>query len=61
MDGLHGQTVSGVLNAWMVFALVDHLVRLVRRQAAGLQPIAVDRISVPEALRWLSAPNTAIP
>jgi hypothetical protein len=61
MDVLHCKTVSGVLKELMVFAIVYNLVRMVMSQAAGLQQIAVERISFLDALRWLSAPNTAIP
>jgi hypothetical protein len=61
LDVLHGKPVSGVLQEWMVLALIDNLVRLVRSQAAGLQQSAVQRISCLDALRWRSAPNTAIP
>jgi Transposase DDE domain len=61
MDVLHCKTVSGVLKELMVFAIVYNLVRMVMCQAAGLQQIEVERISFLDALRWLSAPNTAIP
>jgi hypothetical protein len=61
MDVLHGQTVPGVLQALTICALVDTLVRLVMCQSAGLQQIEVERISVLEALRWRSAPDTSMP
>jgi hypothetical protein len=61
MDVLHCKTVSGVLKELMVFALVYNLVRMVMSQAAGLQQLAVERISFLDALRWLSAPSTSRP
>jgi Transposase DDE domain len=61
MDVLHCQTVPGVLKELTIFAIVDNLVRLVMCQAAGLQPIEVERISFRDALRWLSAPSTERP
>jgi hypothetical protein len=61
MDVLHGQTVPGVLKALTVFAIVDHLVRMVMCPSARLQHISVERISVLAALRWLGAPSTGIP
>ena len=61
MDGLHGQTVPGVLKELTVFAIVDHLVRMVMCQAAMLPHLGMERISVLDALRWLGAPSTGIP
>ena len=61
MDGLHGQTVPGVRKAWTVFALVDHLVRLVMGPSALLQHTGVQRLSFLDALRGLGAPGTGIP
>jgi hypothetical protein len=61
MDVLHCKTVSGVLKELTIFALVYNLVRLVMCQSAGIQQIEVERISFQDALRWLSAPRTAIP
>jgi hypothetical protein len=61
MEVLHGQTVSGVLKELPVFAIVDTLVRMVMWHSAMLQPSGVERISVVDALRWLSAPSTGIP
>jgi hypothetical protein len=61
MDVLHCKTVPGVLKELTIFALVYNLVRLVMCQSAGLQQIEVERISFQDALRWLSAPRTAIP
>jgi hypothetical protein len=58
---LHGHTVPGVVKELAVFAIVDHLVRMVMCQAATLQHIGVERISCLAALRWLSAPSTGIP
>ena len=61
MDVLHCKTVPGVLKELIVFALVYNLVRLVMCQSARLQHSKVERISFLDALRWLSAPNTALP
>jgi hypothetical protein len=61
MDVLHGKTVSGVLRALTVFAIVYNLVRMVMRQSATLQHTAVERISFLDALQWLSAPYTGMP
>jgi IS4 transposase len=61
MDVLHGKTVPGVLKEVMVFAIVDHLVRLVIWHSATRQHTAVERISFLDALRWLSAPSTGRP
>jgi hypothetical protein len=61
MDVLHGQTVPGVLKDLPVLAIVDHLVRMVMGHSAWLQHIGVERISCPDALRWLGAPGTGIP
>ena len=61
MDVLHGKTVPGVLKEWTIFALVYNLVRTVMCQSAGLQHVGVERISVLDALRWLSAPRTGVP
>jgi hypothetical protein len=61
MDVLHCKTVPGVLKELPVFAIVDTLVRLVMWHSAMLQPSGVERISVVDALRWLSAPSTGIP
>jgi hypothetical protein len=61
MDVLPGKTVPGVLKELTIFALVYTLVRLVMCQAAGLQQSEGERISIQDALRWLSAPRTARP
>jgi hypothetical protein len=61
MDVLHGHTVAGVLTELSVFAIVSHLVRLVRCQSATRQYLSVERISVLDALRWLGAPHTGRP
>jgi hypothetical protein len=50
-----------VLKELTVFAIVYNLVRLVMRQSAPRQHLAVDRSSVLDALRWLSAPSTGRP
>ncbi len=61
MDVLHGKTVSGVLKALTVFAIVDHLVRLAMWHSARLPHTNVERISFLAALRWFSAPSPGIP
>jgi hypothetical protein len=61
MDVLHCKTVPGVVKELTVFALVYNLVRLVMCPSAMLQHLGVERISFPDALRWLGAPNTGIP
>jgi hypothetical protein len=60
MDGLHGQTVPGVLTELTVLALVDNLVRMVMWHSAMRQHITVARISVLDALRWLGAPHPGL-
>jgi hypothetical protein len=49
-----------VLTALRVLALVYNLVRMIMCQAATLQRLGVERISVVDALRWLGAPSTNI-
>jgi hypothetical protein len=61
MAVLHCQTVPGVLKELTVFAIVYHLVRMLRCQSAPLQHLGGERISVVDALRWLGAPSTAMP
>jgi len=61
MDVLHCQTVPGVLKDLTAFGIVYNLVRVVMCQSAILQYIGVERISLLDALRWLSAPYTAVP
>jgi hypothetical protein len=61
MEVLHGKTVPGVLQELTVFALVDNLVRMVMWHSAILQHIAVERLSVLDALRWLGAPSIGMP
>ena len=61
MDVLHGKTVPGVLKELTLFAIVEHLVRLVMWPSATLQRIGVERISCLDALRWLSALSTRTP
>jgi hypothetical protein len=61
MDGLHGQTVPGVLKELTVFAIIDTLVRLVMCQSARLHHLDMERIRFLDALRWLSAPGTGRP
>jgi hypothetical protein len=54
---LHGQTVSGVLKELTVFALVYNLVRVVMCHSALLHHMGVERISLLDALGWLSSPS----
>jgi hypothetical protein len=61
MEVLHCKTVSGVLKELSVFVMVYNLVRMVMRQSAARQHIAVERISFLDALRWLSAPSPGMP
>jgi hypothetical protein len=61
MDGLHGKTGPGVRKELMMWALVYHLVRLVRWPSATLPHTTVERISFLEALRWRSSPSTTMP
>jgi Transposase DDE domain len=61
MDGLHCKTVPGVLKERMTVAIVDNLVRTVMWPSAALQHVGMGRISVLDALRWLSAPSTGMP
>jgi Transposase DDE domain len=61
MEGLHGQTVPGVLKDLTVFTIVYTLVRLVMGQSATLQHLGVERISFVDALRWLGASGTGVP
>ena len=53
MDVLHCKSVDGVLKELMVYAIVYNLVRLVMKEAARRQRVAVERISFIDALRWL--------
>ena len=57
----HGHTVSGVLTALTALASVYTLIRMVLWPSARRPHLGVERISVLEALRWLSAPSTGIP
>ena len=60
-DVLPGTTVSAVPKEMTALAIIYHLVRLVMRPSATRQHLAAERISVLDALRWLSAPNTGRP
>ena len=55
LDVLKCKTVHGVLKEVIVFALIDHLVRLVMGQAARRQHVAIKRISCIAAMRWLAS------
>jgi hypothetical protein len=57
----HGQTVPGVLKELTLLAIVYNLVRMVIWHSATLQHIAVERMSLLNTLRWLSAPSTRMP
>jgi Transposase DDE domain len=57
LDVVPGKTVPGVLKALTGLALVDNWVRMVMRDSAIRQHLAVERISFLDALRWLSAPR----
>src|SRR5829696_2653825 len=53
MDVLRCETVEGVLKELAVFALAYNLVRSAMVDAARLQGVAPDRISLVDAVRWL--------
>jgi Transposase DDE domain len=61
MDVLHGQTGPGVLKELTIVAIVYTLVRMVMGPSARLQHLGVERLSVLDALRWLSAPSSGMP
>jgi hypothetical protein len=61
MEVWHGQTGPGVLQELTVLAMVSTLVRLVMWHAAILQHLAVERLSVLDARRWLGAPSSGRP
>ena len=61
MDVRHGHTVSGVLQALPIWAMVDTRVRQGRRPSATLPHPAVERISCLAALRWRRAPSPRRP
>ena len=58
MDVLRCKSVDGVLKELMVYAIVYNLVRLVMKEAARRQRVAVERISFIDALRgcWKCSP-----
>jgi hypothetical protein len=53
MDVLRCETVDGVLKELAMFALVYNLVRSVTTEAARVQGVAPERISVLDTIRWL--------
>ena len=53
MDVLKCKTVDGVLKELAVFALVYNLVRSVACEAAKVQGVSADRVSVTDTVRWL--------
>jgi hypothetical protein len=57
MDVLKCKTVDGVLKELAVYALVYNLVRAVMLEAARRQGRDVERISLVDALRWLTDPG----
>ena len=61
LDVLHCQRLAGVMKALTVFALVDNLVRVVMLAAAQRQGVALERISVIDAMRWLSTARPGEP
>jgi len=63
LDVLHSHRLVGVLKALTVFAVVDHLVRVVMLEAAKRQGVALERGSFVDALRWLSTarPGDSLP
>jgi hypothetical protein len=54
MDVLRCQTVEGVLKELAVFALAYNLVRSVMAESAAAQGVEVERISLVDAVRWLT-------
>jgi len=57
MDILHCKTVEGVMKELAMFALAYNLVISVMVESAGIQKVAVERISFVDALRWLTDPK----
>jgi hypothetical protein len=53
MDILRCKTEDGVLKELAIFALVYNLVRSVASEAAQVQGVAADRVSVTDTVRWL--------
>jgi hypothetical protein len=53
MDVLRCVTVEGVLKELAVFCLAYNLVRSVMTESARLQGVAVERVSLIDAVRWL--------
>jgi hypothetical protein len=53
MDVLRCEAVEGVLKELAMFALVYNLVRSVTAEAARVQGVAPERISVSDTIRWL--------
>jgi hypothetical protein len=54
IDVLRCETVAGVSNELVVYALVYNLARRVMVAASRCQRVPVDRISFVDALRWLA-------
>jgi len=54
MDVLHCKTVEGVLKELAMFALAYNLVRSAMAEAARRRGVAPERISLVDAVRWLS-------
>ena len=55
LDVLKYKPAYVILKEFIVCVLIDNLVRLVMAQAARRQQVAIDRISVVDAARWLAA------
>jgi hypothetical protein len=54
MDVLHCKTVEGVLKELAMFALAYNLVRSVMVEAARARGVAPERVSLVDAVRWLT-------
>src|SRR5262249_21711193 len=61
LDVLHCQRLLGGLQELTVFAWVYNLVRVVMLAAAQRQGVALARLSVVDALRWLSTARPGDP
>jgi hypothetical protein len=57
MDVLHCRTVEGVLKELAMFALAYNLVRSAMAESARRRGVAPERISLVDAVRWLSGPE----
>jgi Transposase DDE domain len=57
MDVLRCKTVEGVLKELAMFALAYNLVRSAMAESAGARGVAPERVSLVDAVRWLSGPD----